>query len=198
MSDLSEPRIRRGAPPEKTIKRGRERAIALESLRRDFGDRCAYSMQHALRLGGLKSLEVEHFNPKLKKRLVQDYANLFLTSRHCNGAKGKKWPSASEIGDGLRFLNPCLEADYGAQIFEDPKTHQLFGTTPAARWHIRMLDLNANHLVYERMERSARLARVAAQSVAVDGDFEKAGEVVTSYRELLEAYIPDIPAGPKA
>ena len=193
MSDSSEARIKRGRAPKKRIKRGKERSTALEALRRDFEDRCAYSMQHALRVGGLKCLEVEHFDPRLKKKLFQGYKNLFLASRHCNGAKGDNWPRPSETRAGLRFLNPCEEADYGVQIFEDPDSHEIYGTTPAARWHIRMLDLNARHLVFERAERTRRLARIENQLITIKGCVETATELANEYRQILNTYIPEIP-----
>jgi len=198
MSDTSEPRIKRGPAPSRRIKRGKERAIALKSLRRDFKDRCAYSMQHALRLGGLKCLEVEHFDPRLKKKLFQDYGNLLLASRHCNGAKREVWPKRRDQDAGLRFLNPCVEADYGVQIFEDPDTHEIYGTTPAARWHIRMLDLNAKHLIFERMERTRRLARIKDQLIAIKGCVGTASKLAGEYRELLDTYIPEIPMRAKS
>jgi len=64
------------------------------------------------------------------------------------------WPTKTEASDGCRFLNPCEEMDYGEQIFEDPDTHRLVGTTPAAIWHIRICALNADPLVNEREKRA--------------------------------------------
>jgi hypothetical protein len=108
-------------------------------------------MQHEERAG---RLEVDHFDPRRKKELRQDINNLFPASRHCNGKKSNHWPNNTEIAAGCRFLNPCKEIDYGEQIFEDPITHNLIGTTPAAIWHIRICGLNAEHLVFERAKRS--------------------------------------------
>jgi hypothetical protein len=56
---------------------------------------------------------------------------------------------------GVRFLNPCREGDYDHQIFEKAATGELIGTTPAAKYHIRILDLNAPHLIQRRLERTA-------------------------------------------
>jgi hypothetical protein len=99
-------------------------------------------------------MEVDHFDPRQKRDIVQDYQNLFLASRHCNIAKGDQWPNKADRALGLRFLNPCKEMDYGEQILEDPNSHKLVGVTPAAIWHIRKLDLNAEHLRREREDRA--------------------------------------------
>jgi hypothetical protein len=96
----------------------------------------------------------DHIDPRLKSKSIQSYKNLFLATRHCNGAKGDTWPTRAEQALGLRFLNPCAEQDYGEHIVEDARTHRLVGVTPAGRFHIRMLDLNAEHLVAERRERA--------------------------------------------
>lgn len=100
-------------------------------------------------------MEVDHFDPRLKKMRVQLYRNLMLATRHCNGAKRDTWPNEEEQALGLRLLNPCDELDYGAHLFEDPETHELVGKTPAGRYHITVCDLNATHLVNERRDRAA-------------------------------------------
>src|SRR5262245_45937371 len=146
MSSSKKARIIRGKPPAKPIRRSRYGKVIAELLR-DFGDRCAYSMQHKERAG---SMEVDHFDPRRKKDLIQDYNNLFPASRHCNGKKGDNWPHRGELAAGCRFLNPCKEMDYGEQIFEDPISHELIGVTPAAKWHIRICGLNSEKLVVER------------------------------------------------
>jgi len=87
-------------------------------------------MQHQSHSG---PLEVDHFDPRRKNDLTQDYENLFPASRHCNGKKADTWPTRSELAVGCRFLNPCQEMDYGEQIFEAPESHELVGVTPAAK-----------------------------------------------------------------
>jgi len=44
--------------------------------------------------------------------------------------------------------------DYGKHIFEDPVTHQVFGVTPAGRYHVRHCDLNDDLYVAERRDRA--------------------------------------------
>jgi hypothetical protein len=165
----------------------------LPELLRDFGERCAYSMQHQSRSG---ALEVDHFDPRLKSEMIQDYGNLFPASRHCNGKKSDTWPGKEELAAGCRFLNPCEEMDYGEQIYEDPATHRLVGAAPAAIWHIRVCGLNADHLVFERKRRAVHWKQINRTVVLVRGNQEEVGELIKKYREEVELMIPEIPACP--
>ena len=194
MLNSKNPRIKRGLPPKKPIKRHKHRA-ALPELIRDFGFRCAYSMQHELRSG---TLEVDHFDPRKKKDLIQEYKNLFPASRHCNGKKSDNWPNKPEMAAGCRFLNPCEEMDYGGQIFEDSQTHELIGVTPAAKWHIRICGLNANHLMEERRRRAKHWNTIYNQGVTVKSGVPHhvAQELIENYRGEVELMIPQIPPPP--
>ena len=128
-------------------------------LAEDFQERCAYSMQHTYRAGGRACMDIDHFNPRKKMDPIQQYGNLFLATRHCNGAKRDRWPTGQDRQAGIRFINCCEEMDYGVHIFEDPDTHEVVGVTPAGKYHVRNCDLNAPHLLEERTER-ARLRRL--------------------------------------
>ncbi len=196
MSNSKKPRVQRGPPPKKPIKRNRYRDV-LPELIRDFAARCAYSMQHQSRSG---LLELDHFDPRKKKNLIQNYDNLFPASRHCNGKKGDTWPNRGESAAGCRFLNPCKEMDYGEQIFEDPHTHELVGLTPAAKWHIRVCGLNADHLVQERLRRAKHWKTIRNKAIVVRRGIphQVAQELVTSFREEVELMIPEIPAPPQS
>lgn len=194
MLNSKQSRIKRGPPPSKPLKR-RNYRNALPELIRDFDGRCAYSMQHQSRSG---TLEVDHFDPRKKKNLIQDYENLFPASRHCNGKKSDTWPSKAESAAGCRFLNPCQEVDYGEQIIEDPRTHKLTGLTPAAKWHIRVCGLNADHLVHERRCRAEHWMTIMNCPVKVKGDHFHAKELAEKFREEVELMIPKIPAAPPA
>jgi hypothetical protein len=125
----------------------------LKFLLVDFESRCGYSCQHVDRAGGISCMDVDHHNPLLPLPQRNDYKNLILATRHCNGKKGERWPTLDQRNRGLRFLNPCEEPDYGVHIFEDPDTFELWGATPAGVYHIRYLDLNSPHLVRERLRR---------------------------------------------
>lgn len=144
-------------------------------------------------------MEIDHFDPRLKSKFIQRYSNLFLATRHCNGAKGDTWPTGAERNLGLRFLNPCNEKDYGEHMFEDPQSHRLVGVTPAGRYHIRMLDLNADHLVAERRERAeirALLTR-AAFTLKRGRSEAEAVDLMSALRKQVEEMIPDFPFLPK-
>lgn len=165
---------------------------------RDFGGRCAYSMQHHEHAG---KLEVDHFDPRRKKDLIQSYTNLFPASRHCNGKKSDHWPTtAAEKKAGCRFLNPCKEMDYSEQICEDPITHRLVGVTRAAIWHIRICGLNAEHLVHERAKRAEYRALIGEQPVLVRTDcgYETVASMISAFRGEVELMIPEIPPPPAA
>jgi hypothetical protein len=144
-------------------------------------------------------MEIDHFDPRLKDEFLQPYDNLFLASRHCNGAKSSVWPSRLEQSLGLRYLNPCREQDYGEHIFEDPRTHLLAGVTPAGRYHVRMCDLNADHLVAERRERAEiwKLLRTAF-TVKRHQTPEAATELAEALRKQAEQMIPELAPPPKA
>jgi hypothetical protein len=151
-----------------------------------------------LAVGGPRSKQIDHFDPRRKKDLIQKYTNLFLASAHCNGAKSDTWPTTQEEKKGIRFLNCCRERDYGAVIFEDPTTHMLEGTTPAARWHIEMLDLNADHLITERADR-ARLRKLLTEKSLMPRpgfDTEQLSACIEALRKLVESMIPPIPSRP--
>lgn len=162
MSNSSEPRVVRKHRPKKHYTAATYRK-ALPKLLEDFGERCAYSLVHAKTIHD-REMHVDHHDPRKKRKC--GYDNLFPAYGCCNGAKGDTWPSKEDIALGARFLNPCKESDYaivpdgpdgvpeGAQIFEDPATHELVGTTVAARYHIEMLDLNHPALVHQRRERT--------------------------------------------
>jgi hypothetical protein len=153
-------------------------------------------MQHQSRSG---SLEVDHFDPRKKKNLIQDYNNLFPASRQCNGKKSDNWPIKAELAAGCRFLNPCEEMDCGEQIFEDPLTHKLVGVTPAAKWHIRICGLNADRLIEERRRRAKHWRTIQNRAIRVKKSVpdQVVQELITSFREEVELMIPKIPPPPK-
>jgi hypothetical protein len=128
-------------------------------------------------------MEVDHFDPTLIHPARNRHENLIAASRHCNGHKSEYWPSHKLQEKGVRFLNPYLEADYGVHIFENLDTGELYGTSPSGRWQIEMLDLNADHLVRKRLDRtklSTELKRCAFCSGA-----DRSNQVFDALTELL-------------
>lgn len=187
------PRIPRGEKPKKKLTRWNYRQAALLELRRDFHDCCAYSMQHMSRAGGLIGMEVDHFDPRRKNDVIQDYENLFLASGHCNRFKGDYWPTEVELAVGIRLLNPCQEQDYGEHIFEDPTSHELVGTTVPGRNQIVRCDLDAPHFLDERRERSEILSAIKR---AEDLTPKSSNELSERLRKVVSLMIPEIPPPP--
>ncbi|MGH7996719.1 MAG: hypothetical protein ACREFX_10245 [Opitutaceae bacterium] len=191
MPTSSTPRVVRKNKPKKKFNLSNYRS-ALPLLLEDFENRCAYSLMH-VKMVSERGMHVDHFNPKHKNR--SPYTNLFPAYGICNQAKWESWPTAKQRRLGMRYLNPCEERDYDNVIFEDPTTHLLVGTTPAARYHIDMLDLNNPSLVEHRRERTilAEIAEkmVGAKSKAIT-DVGGALEIVRQIRMVLETKIPPI------
>jgi hypothetical protein len=186
-------RVKRGPGPRQRLRAHNYRRLALPFLLKDFQERCAYSMQHSSRVG-MKTMEVDHFNPRLPNRLRHRYTNLFLATRHCNGAKGENWPTRAQMDRGISFLDCCQEQDYGVHIFENAETHRVYGASAAGRYHIRMCDLNAPHFVRERRQRS-ELNKILTSSPAIIRDLGRALELVNLLRLLTdigEKMIPPI------
>jgi hypothetical protein len=139
-------------------------------------------------------MEVDHFNPKLTGASRQKYENLFLATRHCNGSKSNIWPSRKLRKSGIRFLNPCVEIDYGVHIFEHPMTHRVIGVTPAGKYHVISCDLNAEHLTVERRERAVIWERIEQMPVTINDDINAFPlSALKLLREQAEKMIPRIP-----
>ncbi|MBV8330365.1 MAG: hypothetical protein JOZ61_07855 [Verrucomicrobia bacterium] len=167
----------------------------MHPLRRDFEDRCAYSLRHTLH-AGLECMEVDHFNPTLGKTRRHQYRNLMWSTRLCNNAKRDYWPTAAERKTGARFLNPCEEWDYGLHIFEDPITHELFGKTEAGKYHVKALRLNRETFVWERRERAKLIERLNSPQILPPGTpFEELRSLIRDIKEHLEILVPEIPYG---
>jgi hypothetical protein len=154
-------------------------------------------MRHVQIAGGLRQMEIDHFNPTLSGRARNAYPNLMLATRHCNNIKKDAWPIASEVAAGVRLLNPTTEMDYGEHLFEDPETNELVGLTPPGKYHIDVLDLNHDTFVWERRTR-ARYATLRASSPAtLSGAFADLRELLDMVREHFDLFIPAIPPPPE-
>lgn len=90
--------------------------------------------------------------------------------------------------------------DYGESIFEDPETHRLVGISPASKWHIHQLDLNAPFLVKKRRDRSKFMHVISQCPVKVkkqSPDMREFVELVDVCRGLADEMIPKIPPPPQ-
>ena len=192
-------RVKRGPAPVlyNPIRKSQYRKC-LPELKRDFESRCAYCMRH---IEFDSAMEVDHFDPREKNESIQRYANLFLSDRHCNSSKSDEWPTADEINKGIRFLNCCEEEDYNECIFEDTGTHELVGTTPAAKYHIDTIDLNAPELVDQRKKRSEYLLTIrdleqTSKQFNSQENQIVVNDVLAKLKPHMKEYIPFIKAPP--
>ncbi len=98
------------------------------------------------------------------------------------------------------YLNPCLEHDYGVHLVEDPNTHRLIGLTPAGKYHVRMCDLNADHLIAERGDRTEiwALFRSDAWLRRHGGTTQIPPKIAAALRQQVQQMIPQFPYLPVA
>lgn len=161
---VSTPRIQRGPAPDYELNDNNVHT-AKPFLLRDSGGRCAYSMIHE-RETGKETIEVEHFDPrKIDGKKNHKYDNLLPAFGPCNRSKSGKWPSPEAAAQGVRFLNPTVERDYGVHLFEDPGSHKIVGVTPAGKYHVRQLALNTEYLIRKRKNRS--MAKVVREQIGL-------------------------------
>lgn len=153
-------------------------------------------MLHKDMAGGESAIDVDHFDPRLKSRYLQSYSNLFPASRHCNGKKQNAWPTKEMEAAGIRFLDCTKEHDYGAHILEDPATHRVFGITPAGRYHVRVLDLNAGVFIKHRQMRANLRVFMTETCVSIKPKaFDRLQVAIQLAKNLQEMAIPLIPYG---
>lgn len=190
------PRIIRGKPPKRRFTDNTYRK-AKPYLLRDFQRRCAYSQQHTDRSLGEKLMEINHFDPTISSRARNQYDNLFLATRHCNGSKSNIWPSRLLRKKGIFLINPCVELDYGHHIFEHPITHRLVGVTPAGIFHIIICDLNATHLVRERRDRAEIWDCLQQTPITIKPNASFPTQHFNLLKEQVSKMIPPIPYLPK-
>ena len=189
MSSSSKPRVVRKHSTKQLFKATNYRKT-LPLLLEDFEQRCAYSLVHIKGIG-TSQMHVDHHDPRKKKK--SPYTNLFPAYGLCNGAKGNSWPSSELQKQGVKFLNPCIETDYNHQIFENPDIHNLVPTTPAADYHITMLDLNNPALVIQRRERAVFSKLLSSPAICrADSPLHDA-ETATILRSFLDIQATKIP-----
>lgn len=123
-----------------------------------------------------------------------------LATRSCNNTKSDHWPNKEQIEKGIRFLNPYEEKDYGVHIFEDLSTGRLQGSTPAGKWQILILGLNAEHLVRARLRRTKIIEKFteAASISGADPENKMIGQVMERFADVSEEFlntsIPKLPS----
>ena len=152
-------------------------------------------MRHVENSGGKRHMDVDHFDPKLRGKKRNAYANLMLATHHCNMMKNATWTKVT-AGGPVKLINPCEESDYGVHLFEDPVTHELVGITERGRLQIDTMDLNHPTFVRERRERSAYLAVKRSAAVFIKGSFSELLSALAIADTAYERCIPEIPEPP--
>ncbi len=120
-------------------------------------------------------------------------------ARLCNNTKSNHWPNEEQRAKGIRYLNPYEEQDYGVHLFEEQSTGFLQGITPAGKWHILRLGLNADHLVRARLRRTEVIKKFteAASISGADSKNQMIGKVLEKFSEVSKAFldvaIPELP-----
>lgn len=161
---------RKESPPEMTGRTGYR--ACKEHLRRDFENRCAYCCIHEDEAGGDEHFWIDHLKPVSKHGPVNEYDNLYWACMGCNRHKGASWPDATMSALGYRFVDPCIEQDYGAHFYEDVDG-TLHPLTRPGTYHLDKLNLNRRSRKKRRRERSEFLA---ALQVAIELAAKKRNE----------------------
>ena len=158
MRQSASPRIRRQESPP--AMRGRVGYRNAEPyLRRDFAYRCAYCRVHEQQMGGPQAFCIDHFKPRSRGGLVNDYKNLYWACIPCNMIKHDKWPTREQRRRGYRFADPCSEEDGGVHFVESDNG-LLQPLTPCGEYHVSMLRLNRPWLQELRRERGRKHLRL--------------------------------------
>jgi HNH endonuclease len=196
MSNFSGPRIKRGSGPPGKLTDDNVRDRALSHLLRDFDERCAYSMRHKENNGGLRQMEIDHFDPTLRRAERNAYTNLMLATRHCNLMKTSTWSKpVLEEANPVRLLNPCAEQDYGKHLFENPVTHELVAVSENGNLQIDVMDLNHPTFVKERAERAEYYSKRQSPAL-ITGSFSEVLSILEMADAVFGRCIPLIPPPP--
>lgn len=153
-------------------------------------------MRHVRLAGGESEMQIDHFDPTLRKKSRNRYDNLMLSTGHCNLMKRDTWPSPNQQQQGYRLLNPCSEQDYENHLFEDPNSHHLVGTSIPGRYHIEICDLNNDTFVWERKKRAEYLAIKRTCPAILTGSFQEVQSMFDFTQEILDLFIPEIAPPP--
>lgn len=164
--------------------------LAKKNLIKCYNGRCGYSAIHMKHLGGIKSMEVDHFNPEVKKQKRQKYSSFVLSSRHCNGSKSNTWPTKAQQLRGIKLLNPRRDKDYWEHFEIKDSTGELTGITPAGIFHIEICDLNAEHLCDLRKESIASKKLLNSPAIRKKGKLEELQEAIALIKRTSNIFNP--------
>jgi len=188
------PYQRSHSPPQRT---GEDYLAYRPCLRLESSFRCIYCLAHESEVAKGREFggfEVEHFRPKESFGWLRtSFSNLFWCCPECNRAKGDKWPNATEVAEGFRFLDPTLEA-YGPHL-------QIVGelvvwASDAGEFTKDEVNLNSPVHQERRRDRAKRAKRIAALELLIAGAWARqplpgsfsASEIATIQTELDQIY----------
>lgn len=138
-------------------------------LRHDFEYRCAYCLRHEFFFGGSEAGEVDHHRPvRLFPERKNEYGNLYWSCRRCNALKSGKWPSASQLAQGFRFVDPC--ADDHDDHWQTHQDGTLTPLTAPGRYTIRHIQLDRPVLTEFRRF----LSRIQEQVSGIEAELQNA------------------------
>lgn len=193
------PRVVRKHDAKQSFTESTYRKKAFPKLMDDFEKRCAYSMVH-VSVTSETNMEVDHFNSTLAGKKRHTYSNLYPASSVCNGAKRDVWPTKNDLKKRRRFLDCCIETDYGVHFFEDKATGELLPVTAEGVYHIENCDLNNDWLKQRRLERTENKKILAALNDAAASPIgptkQNSQDLISVMEERIKIGIPKIPALP--
>jgi len=126
-------------------------------LSKDFNERCGYCDAPSKRIGGKKSMHIDHFVPwkkfeKTHKYLYIDYTNLVYACPYCNGSKSDDWPTENPSvhnKGNVGYIDPCNEEF--TRIFRRTKNGRIIALTPLGEYmHYKLsLGLRRHKLIWQ-------------------------------------------------
>jgi len=175
----------------------REKAFA--KLMEDFGKRCAYSLLHVDEISE-HNMEVDHHNPTLRASQLHRYGNLYPAFSLCNNSKRKVWPKKADLKKRRRYIDCCIEQDYGVHFYEDRPSGELLPVTPEGVYHIENCDLNNDWLKKKRLDRTEdKQILTVLRSLSKSANPKERADACKSLAAMearVERNIPEIPLLP--
>jgi hypothetical protein len=126
-------------------------------LSKDFHERCGYCDTPSQRIGGYKSMHIDHFVPWKKfarthKYLYTDYNNLVYACPYCNGSKSDDWPTENPLihnNGKVGYVNP-YDKEF-MEIFKRMKSGEILALRPVAEYmHYKLcLGLRRHKIIWQ-------------------------------------------------
>jgi hypothetical protein len=129
-------------------------------LRIDFDFECGYCLAREVELAPADpfgGFEIDHLRPSSRfKNFQYAYRNLVWACRLCNRTKGDTWPSKTDEGSGIRFLDPLEDAP-GEHVGLRGEKVEIINGSPSGQFFVDALRLNSP-AQRERRKKRAKLS----------------------------------------